>query len=347
MVDYNPASAAAAQVFPFEDLPSEDTPVTAAWLNHVHGVLADVAGDGARLETAETTLASKQAGDADLTAIAGLSPSNDDVIQRKAGAWANRTMAQVKTDLSLTKSDVGLGSVDNTADTAKPVSTAQQTALDAKLDVSAAAELIRDTIATALTAGSNITITPNDGSDTITIAATGGGGSGAPYGQRPRSGGYIVPLGSTSSGALTSTVRAAPVEISASCTADRIGIEITTLQSGSTVGLAIYAEDTATGLPGALVLDAGTIDSSGTGFKEITISQSLSAGRYWLGCRTASGTNPSARTTTATYALGYVSAQSDLANQFAGVVGGSSFASTFTTTPTIASVVGRTYLRIA
>lgn len=35
---------------------------------------------------------------------------------------------------SLVKGDVGLGNVDNTADTAKPVSTAQQTALDAKLD---------------------------------------------------------------------------------------------------------------------------------------------------------------------------------------------------------------------
>jgi len=34
--------------------------------------------------------------------------------------------------VTLVKADVGLGSVDNTADTAKPVSTAQQTALDAK-----------------------------------------------------------------------------------------------------------------------------------------------------------------------------------------------------------------------
>jgi hypothetical protein len=81
----------------------------------------------------QTALDAKQAGDADLTAIAGLSPSNDDVIQRKSGAWTNRTMAQVKTDLALSKSDVGLGNVDNTADSAKPVSTAQQTALDAKV----------------------------------------------------------------------------------------------------------------------------------------------------------------------------------------------------------------------
>jgi hypothetical protein len=42
--------------------------------------------------------------DADLTAIAALSPSNDDIIQRKAGAWTNRTMAQLVTDLLATGS---------------------------------------------------------------------------------------------------------------------------------------------------------------------------------------------------------------------------------------------------
>lgn len=39
--------------------------------------------------------------DDDLTVIAGLSPSNDDVLQRKSGAWANRTPAQLKIDLSV------------------------------------------------------------------------------------------------------------------------------------------------------------------------------------------------------------------------------------------------------
>lgn len=37
--------------------------------------------------------------DTDLTAIAGLAPSNDDIIQRKAGAWTNRTIAQYYADL--------------------------------------------------------------------------------------------------------------------------------------------------------------------------------------------------------------------------------------------------------
>ena len=53
-----------------------------------------------------------------------------------AGAGAvvsQKTASQAKTLLALVKADVGLGSVDNTADTAKPVSTAQQTAIDAKI----------------------------------------------------------------------------------------------------------------------------------------------------------------------------------------------------------------------
>jgi hypothetical protein len=78
----------------------------------------------------------KQDSDSDLTAIAALSPADDDIIQRKAGAWTNRTPAQFKTDLSLTKSDVGLSNVDNTSDANKPVSTATTTALNGKVDKS-------------------------------------------------------------------------------------------------------------------------------------------------------------------------------------------------------------------
>ena len=58
-----------------------------------------------------------QAWDTDLDAIAALAPSNDDIIQRKAGAWTNRTMVQLKSDLALTSSDVGLGNVTNNAQT--------------------------------------------------------------------------------------------------------------------------------------------------------------------------------------------------------------------------------------
>lgn len=72
-----------------------------------------------------------QPNDADLTAIANLAPSNDDIIQRKSGAWTNRTVAQLKSDLALVKADVGLANVSNTSDADKPVSTATAAAIDA------------------------------------------------------------------------------------------------------------------------------------------------------------------------------------------------------------------------
>lgn len=53
MVDYDPTVSAAAQVFPLEDLPSTDTPVTAAWLNHLSAVLADIAATGGRIPVLE------------------------------------------------------------------------------------------------------------------------------------------------------------------------------------------------------------------------------------------------------------------------------------------------------
>lgn len=83
-------------------------------------------------DTEKTTWNSKQDGDSDLTSIAALSPANNDIIQRKSGVWVNRTMAQIKIDLNYTKSDIGLGNVDNTSDLSKPISTATQTALDSK-----------------------------------------------------------------------------------------------------------------------------------------------------------------------------------------------------------------------
>lgn len=56
-----------------------------------------------------------QAYDADLTTIAGLTPTTDNFMVAASSAWASRTPAQAKTSLALVKGDVGLGNVDNTS----------------------------------------------------------------------------------------------------------------------------------------------------------------------------------------------------------------------------------------
>jgi hypothetical protein len=69
--------------------------------------LAAAFGDDPSFATTVTNaLAGKQPLDSDLTAIGAIAPSNDDLIQRKAGAWTNRTPSQVKADLGITEADV-------------------------------------------------------------------------------------------------------------------------------------------------------------------------------------------------------------------------------------------------
>ena len=74
-----------------------------------------------------TDLANKQPLDSDLTTIAALTATTDNVIQSVAGAWSSRTPAQLKSTLALAKADVGLGNVDNTSDATKNSTTATLT----------------------------------------------------------------------------------------------------------------------------------------------------------------------------------------------------------------------------
>lgn len=100
---------------------------TAHAASHGSGGADEITITQSQVTDLTSDLAGKQAADADLTAIAGLSPSNDDIIQRKGGAWTNRTPAQLKTDLSLAKGDVGLDNVDDTSDADKNAATATLT----------------------------------------------------------------------------------------------------------------------------------------------------------------------------------------------------------------------------
>lgn len=106
----------------------------------------------------QTALDGKQPIDADLTAIAGLTPSNDDIIQRKAGSWVSRTMAQLKIDLALTKSDVGLSNVPDVDATDRDNHTGTQLAST----ISDFASTVLSTVLTGLSLATGTAISATD-----------------------------------------------------------------------------------------------------------------------------------------------------------------------------------------
>jgi hypothetical protein len=73
-----------------------------------------------------------------------------------------------------------------------------------------------------------------------------------------------------------------PFIVGKQTTWDTIGVEVTTAGAGGSLArLGIY-EAQSDGTPGALVLDAGTVLVDATGDREISITQELSAGFYFL-----------------------------------------------------------------
>lgn len=75
-----------------------------------------------------------------------------------------------------------------------------------------------------------------------------------------------------------------PMMLAVGRTADRIGIEVTVggTASVSVHRIGIWADSN--GVPGALLVDAGTVATDTFGMKEVTISQALAANTvYWLG----------------------------------------------------------------
>lgn len=102
-------------------------------------------------------LANKQPLNSDLTTIASLSPTNDDILQRKSGAWTNRTPAQLKTDLSLTKTDVGLANVPNVDATNRANHTGTQTASTISDFASAAQSAVASDLATKQNSDATLT----------------------------------------------------------------------------------------------------------------------------------------------------------------------------------------------
>lgn len=151
------------------------------------------------------------------------------------------------------------------------------------------AELIRDTIGTALVAGSNMTITVNDAGDTITLAASGAGGGGAVAPQP----GYLsgnwyqpFPWSNVTAGNATSAnlIRFFPFVLPNAVTVDQLGGRIGA--AGTNVQYAWYAANPTTHMPtGTPLISTGNIaaTSASTNVGGAVTPALIPAGLIWAG----------------------------------------------------------------
>lgn len=98
--------------------------------------------------------------------------------------------------------------------------------------------------------------------------------------------GPSIPIDQTDGGGglTTGTAEFAPFFVTGgSQSFDRIACNVGTAGSASSViRLGVYRAHATTGMPDAMVFDAGTVAADSTGDKIVTISQTLTPGFYWL-----------------------------------------------------------------
>ena len=176
------------------------TPTVAVTTNtfDAYGAAATAATDaGTALSTHE----------ADTTNIHGIADTSILITTTGTQTLTNKT---ITSPAGLVKGDVGLGNVDNTADTAKPVSTAQQTALDLKAPLASptftgTVTLPDNTVALgtkttgdyvqSLVAGTGVTLTNNSGetaTPTIAIGQAVGTGASVTFAEITTTGNIVV-----------------------------------------------------------------------------------------------------------------------------------------------------------
>lgn len=190
----------------------------------------------------------------------------------EAGAQVNtvNSVAGRTGSVVLSKGDVGLGSVDNTSDLSKPISTATQTALDLKVsdsDVRGGAESLNARLGTISNFAS-----PN----------AGGIVSGQYYDNS-----FQGTASATLAGA-ANRIDLAPYYTSATFSIDRIGCGVSTSVAGALFKIVIYSTN-AVGWPDTLLYESGDLSGATVAFAEATLSFTFQSDvQYWVGVRHSS-----------------------------------------------------------
>lgn len=186
-----------------------------------------------------------------------------------------------KTFQTLDKSAVGLGNVDNTSDANKPVSTATQTALNAKQNTL--------TLTTTGTSGAATLV----GSTLNIPQYSGGGGSGLVgihniYNNFPAAAfgtdASINASGTTNVGVPANSIITYPFTPNKTITSSQIRMNVTSLGAGLS-RILIYSDNN--GFPNSKLYESTDINVSTNGVKTITTTQTFNAGTtYWLSYHT-------------------------------------------------------------
>ena len=222
-------------------------------------------------------------------------------------------------NIDITKSDVGLGNVDNTSDLNKPISTATQTALNAKQDTLVSGTNIKTINSTSLLGSGDIT-TPV--------------GIHAPL--IPASGGFINPLMVTYQAIATTLssanlLRCFPFIPMKSFTIVSYSINVTAAVASSNMRVLFY--DNLNGLPNAKLYESANIDTSTTGIKTVTQAYTFNAGTtYWLCVQTSAAITLSSHSFNGGYAWQQVGASFNLSNNVSYTYAIGSAPATLTTT---------------
>jgi len=159
---------------------------------------------------------------------------------------------------------------------------------------------------------------------------------------------------SSTGGTTNNTVRVTPWLVTDSITISRLFAEATVVgESGSVFRFGIWNDDGA-GKPGTLLLDAGTAATdSSTGAFEVTVSQALSPGIYWVGgaVQSAPSTQPTLRlvnSTTLPTAIPLGSSLPATTNAASFIQGSVTGAfSDFTASPSISTTAPRIGFKVA
>jgi hypothetical protein len=185
-------------------------------------------------------------------------------------------------NIDLTKSDVGLGNVDNTSDLNKPISTLTQTALNAKQNTL--------TLTTTGTSGAATLV-----GSTLNIPQYSGGGASGIHGFLTPSGmgvtAMVITAATNTATPFANTMYTYPIIMANDYTFNSMQIYCQASLPGGLARILIYSDLNST--PNSKIYESTDIDLSTTGTKTITNTMTFTKGTiYWMVLHFGSGGAP-------------------------------------------------------